>query len=74
MFTYLDFTIPFKYSAFEDNGVEASDSRSGLESMFEAVYSFLKDEDIHAIFMYLNSIKPIENVVPSAMLANSISH
>ena len=37
-------------------------------------YSFLKDEDIHAIFMYLNSIKPIENVVPSAMLANSISH
>lgn len=28
-------------------------------------YTKMKDEDIHAIFSYLKSIKPVENVVPS---------
>lgn len=28
-------------------------------------YASLKDDDVHAIFMYLKSIKPVENVVPA---------
>lgn len=29
----------------------------------------LKDEDVHAIFMYLQSIQPVKNVVPQPILA-----
>ncbi len=28
-------------------------------------YTSLKDDDVHAIFMYLKSIKPVENIVPA---------
>jgi hypothetical protein len=28
-------------------------------------YTTLKDEDVHAIFTYLRSIKPVKNVVPA---------
>lgn len=31
-------------------------------------YSAMTDKDLHAIFMYLNSIKPVRNVVPAAVI------
>jgi cytochrome c1 len=32
-------------------------------------YDRLTDEELHAIFAYLRSLKPVENVVPEAKLA-----
>lgn len=34
-------------------------------------FTEMKDEDLHAIFAYLKSIKPVENVVPSPVIANN---
>jgi hypothetical protein len=28
-------------------------------------YESLKDDDVHAIFMYLKSINPVKNIVPA---------
>jgi len=41
------------------------DGRMLLPSMPWFNYIALKNEDVHAMFMYLNSIDPVENVVPA---------
>ena len=46
-------------------GMHVGTSRSFLPPM--PTYSRLTDEELHAIFIYLRSLKPIQNAVPKAL-------
>jgi hypothetical protein len=46
-------------------------SRMMLPPMPWVNYMHMKDEDIHAVFMYLKSINPVKNVVPAPIAPQS---
>jgi len=48
-------------------------SRNLLPPMPWEAYSYLTDDDIEAIFNYLRSLSPIDNVVPAAVFINKNS-
>jgi hypothetical protein len=54
----------FKKALTEGKYKGLDGARMLLPAMPFQNYAKLKDEDVHAIFMYLKSIKPVKNIVP----------
>lgn len=62
----------FKKALTEGKYKGLDGGRMLLPSMPYQNYANLKDEDVHAIFTYLKSIKPVKNIVPAPITPESM--
>ncbi len=62
----------FKKALTEGRFKGLDNGRMMLPPMPWINYAEMKDEDVYAIFVYLNSIEPVENIVPAPVSPNNM--